>query len=112
MILHHRKSLDILHKLVGACKQCCETHRALRFPEVYEQAQQWLDLGFRLGVGGVVTYPRAQKNPDSVWREYPQRGLVLETDSPDMPLQGYQGQRNEPAAGCRGFFKVCVRLRR
>ena len=28
--------------------------------------------------------------------ELPLESLVLETDSPDMPINGYQGQRNEP----------------
>ena len=64
VILHHRKSLDILHKLVRASSVRDGIVHA--FSGSYEQAQQWLDLGFRLGVGGVVTYPRAQKNPDSV----------------------------------------------
>jgi TatD DNase family protein len=33
-------------------------------------------------------------------------GFVLETDSPDMPLQGQQGQRNEPA----NVAEVCRQL--
>ena len=49
-----------------------------------------------LGLGGSVTYPRARKLRGVV-ASLPEDGFVLETDSPDMPLQGFQGQRNEPA---------------
>ena len=61
-----------------------------------EQAWKFNDLGFVVGLGGAVTYERAQR----LWRavkRLPEDGFVLETDSPDMPLCGYQGQRNEPA---------------
>src|SRR5690554_4757093 len=61
-----------------------------------EQAWKFNDLGFVVGLGGAVTYERAQR----LWRavkRLPENGFVLETDSPDMPLCGHQGQRNEPA---------------
>lgn len=60
-----------------------------------DQAWKFLDLGFVVGLGGAVTYERAQR----LWRavkSLPEDGFVLETDSPDMPLCGYQGRRNEP----------------
>lgn len=60
------------------------------------QAERFLELGFVLGLGGSVTYPRARKLRGVV-ASLPKDGFVLETDSPDMPLQGFQGQRNEPA---------------
>ncbi|TVU67523.1 TatD family deoxyribonuclease [Cobetia crustatorum] len=59
------------------------------------QAERFLALGFVLGLGGSVTYSRAQKLRHVVSR-LPDEGFILETDSPDMPLSGYQGQRNEP----------------
>jgi TatD DNase family protein len=65
------------------------------FSGSYEQAAKFLDLGYTLGLGGAVTYERAKRLRDVVSR-LPGNGFVLETDSPDMPLSGYQGQRNEP----------------
>ncbi|UYV20696.1 TatD family hydrolase [Halomonas qaidamensis] len=65
------------------------------FSGSYEQAAKFLDLGFTLGLGGAITYERAQRLREVVAR-LPDNGFVLETDSPDMPLSGYQGQRNEP----------------
>jgi TatD DNase family protein len=61
-----------------------------------EQARQLFDLGFLLGIGGPVTYERARKL-QAVVRDMPLGQLLLETDAPDQPLHGHQGQRNEPA---------------
>jgi TatD DNase family protein len=61
----------------------------------YETARQYWDLGFYLGVGGTITYERAAKTRAAV-QKMPLESLLLETDAPDMPLQGFQGQRNSP----------------
>ncbi|MDT8878125.1 TatD family hydrolase [Halomonas saccharevitans] len=61
-----------------------------------EQAKKFLDLGFTLGLGGATTFERAKRVQRAV-ASLPDDGYVLETDSPDMPLAGYQGERNEPA---------------
>ncbi|MEH6575864.1 MAG: TatD family hydrolase [Amphritea sp.] len=60
-----------------------------------QQALEYLKLGFKLGVGGSVTYERARKLRRLVVN-LPLESFVLETDSPDMPLCGYQGQVNYP----------------
>lgn len=60
-----------------------------------EQARQLVDLDFHLGLGGPVTYERARKL-HAVVRGMPLERLLLETDSPDQPLSGHQGLRNEP----------------
>lgn len=61
-----------------------------------EQARQLWKLGFLLGFGGPITYPRASRLRRIV-AEMPLEFLLLETDSPDQPLHGHQGRRNEPA---------------
>ncbi|MGB0466129.1 MAG: TatD family hydrolase [Pontibacterium sp.] len=60
-----------------------------------QQAQQYLALGFKLGIGGTLTYERAKRLRRLVL-ELPLASFVLETDSPDMPLSGYQGEPNQP----------------
>jgi len=94
VILHHRKTLDEMLVVVRKKRICGGIVHA--FSGSYEQAQAWVDAGFRLGVGGVITYERARKTRAAIAR-MPHSALVLETDSPDMPLSGQQGQRNEPA---------------
>ncbi len=58
-------------------------------------ALTYWQLGFRLGIGGTITYERAHKTRETV-RQLPIAALMLETDAPDMPLSGHQGQGNTP----------------
>ncbi|GAA4875859.1 metal-dependent hydrolase [Ferrimonas pelagia] len=59
-------------------------------------AQQYIKRGLKLGIGGTITYPRAAKTRAAV-AALPLTSLLLETDSPDMPICGHQGETNEPA---------------
>lgn len=61
-----------------------------------QQARRFLELGFVVGLGGAATFARARRLHRAVG-SLPDDGYVLETDSPDMPLAGHQGRRNEPA---------------
>ena len=65
------------------------------FSGSYQQAKNYIDLGFKLGIGGTITYPRAEKTIKAIKR-LPLDSLVLETDAPAMPLYGFQGQANSP----------------
>jgi TatD DNase family protein len=58
-------------------------------------ARQYWALGFYLGVGGSITYARANKTREAL-AKMPLESLLLETDAPDMPLQGFQGAPNSP----------------
>ena len=97
LILHHRKSQS---DLLGYLNQHLSSRPVQgilhAFSGSYEQACSWIEKGFKLGVGGTITYERARKTRDAI-RRVPLSALVLETDAPDMPLAGHQGQRNEPA---------------
>ena len=59
-------------------------------------ARRCLDLGLLVSLAGPVTYPNARALPD-VARYVPGDRLVIETDCPFLPPQGYRGKRNEPA---------------
>ncbi|WP_460457519.1 TatD family hydrolase [Arenimonas alkanexedens] len=61
-----------------------------------EQARQLFDLGFHLGIGGPVTFERAQRLRRTV-ANMPIEWLLLETDAPDQPGVDHRGERNEPA---------------
>ena len=94
VILHARKSEDDLLKLLRHNKfsQGGIVHA---FNGSLVQAQRFIELGFVLGIGGTVTYPRAQK-ARRVLQALSDQDYVLETDSPDMPVCGHQGQVNTP----------------
>jgi TatD DNase family protein len=61
-----------------------------------QQAERLWQLGFCLGIGGTVTYPRAQRLQRIV-ANMPSEFLLLESDAPDQPDAAHRGQRNEPA---------------
>ncbi len=61
-----------------------------------QQAQQLWQLGFYLGIGGPITYPRALRLRRIV-ATMPLEFLLLESDAPDQPDAAHRGQRNEPA---------------
>jgi TatD DNase family protein len=94
VILPARKSYDLVFKYLREVgfKYGGVVHA---FNGSSEQAKRFLDLGFVLGVGGTVTYPRAQK-AHRVLASLSEHAFVLETDAPDMPLYGFQGQSNTP----------------
>lgn len=94
VILHVRRSQDELLKwlrrrpLIGGI--------AHAFNGSFQQAEQFIGLGFALGVGGAFTFTRAQQIRRLV-TELPLQNLVLETDSPDMaPAWLEKGSRNTP----------------
>jgi TatD DNase family protein len=60
-----------------------------------ELAAEYWKMGFYLGVGGSITYPRAKKTREAI-QSMPIESLLLETDAPDMPPLGHQGQANSP----------------
>ena len=123
VILHVRRSADAL---LRALRELAPLQGwrgiAHAFNGSQQQAQAFIDLGFKLGFGGAVTYERALQLR-RLAAELPLSALVLETDAPDIPphwlyvtaeqrAAGQARQPNEPAelprigavvAGLRGI---------
>lgn len=95
VILHVRKAHDEMTKLLRDYR-FSGGGIVHAFTGSVQQAERYIELGFCLGLGGSITYPRANK-VRKMAAALPDTCIVLETDSPDMPLSGYQGQRNTPA---------------
>jgi TatD DNase family protein len=93
VILHVRKSHDVVLSTLrripvrgGICHA---------FNGSLQQAQQFIDLGFKLGFGGMLTYERSHKLR-RLAQQLPLESIVLETDAPDMTVQSHHGERNSP----------------
>lgn len=82
VILHVRRSADLLLK--GLRQTPVQGGIAHAFNGSLQQARQFIDLGFKLGFGGALTYERALQLR-RLATELPLEALVLETDSPDIP---------------------------
>lgn len=59
------------------------------------QAQRAVNLGFYLGIGGVITYKKS--GLADVAAAMPLESLLLETDAPFLPPVPHRGRRNEPS---------------
>jgi TatD DNase family protein len=84
VVIHHRQSHD---KIVPFLKKY-QLERAgviHGFSGSFQQAKDYLDLGFKLGIGSTITYSRAKKTINTLKR-VPIDSLLLETDAPAMPL--------------------------
>lgn len=104
VIVHSRRMNDE----VAACIRKNQVKKGVihGFSGSLQQAENFWSLGFRLGVGGVITYPRAAKTRKAV-AEISLQALILETDAPDMPVCGFQGQRNSPERLPLIFSALC-----
>jgi TatD DNase family protein len=94
LIVHARRSVDAVIasiKRIGGLRGVVHS-----FSGSAEQARQLAQLGFLIGLGGPVTYERANRLR-RLAASVPVESLLLETDAPDQPDAGIRGQRNEPA---------------
>ncbi len=94
VLLHVRKAHDQVLKALRSY-QLDRAGIVHAFSGSHQQAEQYIQLGFKLGIGGSITYSRAQRLRKLV-STLPLSSMVLETDAPDMPLCGRQGQLNRP----------------
>ena len=65
------------------------------FSGTLEEAREMTGLGFMLGIGGTLTYPKSEL--PVILREIPLEHIILETDAPYLPPVPYRGKRNESA---------------
>jgi len=103
--MHSRKSHD---QLFSFLKPIDVPKRGVvhGFAGSYDQAKRFVDLGYHIGVGGTITYERANKTRQTI-AKLPLDALLLETDSPDMPVFGFQGQPNRPERVAQVFRVLC-----
>ena len=97
VILHVRRSQDAILKALR--RRNIPSGIAHAFNGSFQQAEQFIELGFKLGFGGAATYERALQIR-RLLKELPLDSIVTETDSPDIPPAWLRGEGivfNEPA---------------
>ena len=94
IILHVRKAHDQVLATLRR-KQFSGGGCVHAFNGSLQQAEQYIGLGFAIGIGGAVTYERAKKIR-AVAAQLPEESIVLETDSPDMLIAGKDNGPNLP----------------
>lgn len=94
VIVHARRAVDAV---IAAIRRFGPLRGVVHsFPGSADQAKRLYELGFLVGLGGPVTYERANRLR-TLAATLPIDCLLLETDAPDQPDSGHRGQRNEPA---------------
>lgn len=94
VIVHARRAVDAV---IAAIRRFGPLRGVVHsFPGSADQAKRLYELGFLVGLGGPVTYDRANRLR-TLAAALPIECLLLETDAPDQPDSGHRGQRNEPA---------------
>ena len=93
VIIHSRDSLEVIFEVL---KKHPYSRGILHcFPGNAAEARQAIDMGYLLGIGGVVTFKKSQM-ADTL-REIGPANIVLETDSPYLTPVPNRGKRNESA---------------
>ena len=93
VILHVRKAHDQVLSALRRIRVRGGTVHA--FNGSLQQARQYIDMGFKLGFGGTLTYQRSSRIR-ALAQELPVDAIVLETDAPDMVVSAHRGERNSP----------------
>ena len=94
VLLHVRRAIDPVlrelrrHRVRGGIAHAFNGSR--------QQADMFIELGFALGFGGAMTWPRATRLRELA-STLPLEAIVLETDAPDIPPAFVGRGRNEPA---------------
>lgn len=95
LVIHARNSFDEIFTLLDEIYQP-GLHGVFHcFTGDYDQAKHIMEMGFLLGIGGVLTYKNSLLA--DVIRQIPMENLLLETDAPFLAPVPYRGKRNESA---------------
>jgi TatD DNase family protein len=93
IVIHVREAFDQVLEIIRNEKDE-NLHGILHcFTGNLEQAKEFINLGFYLGIGGVVTFKNGKI--DQFLKQIPLENIVLETDAPYLAPSPFRGKRNE-----------------
>jgi len=96
LIIHCRDSHEDLIKILNSKFSILNSPAGVMhfFTGNYEQAKQYIDLGFYISFSGVITFASEY---EELVRKLPLDKILIETDAPYATPVPYRGQRNEPS---------------
>ena len=95
VIIHSRESFEEIYNILLVTKKDPPYGIFHCFTGNADQAKRAIDLGFHLGIGGVVTFKNS--GLDKTVEEIGMEHLVLETDAPYLAPVPFRGKRNQPS---------------
>jgi TatD DNase family protein len=93
VVMHSRQSTQECIDVIKEMKDDSLTGVFHCFGGSLQEAEQIMDLGFYMGIGGVITYKNA--GLAAVIEQLPLTNIVLETDAPYLTPVPFRGKRNE-----------------
>ncbi|WP_185867233.1 TatD family hydrolase [Blattabacterium cuenoti] len=94
VVIHCRKAFDKVFHILSKEKNSSLKGVFHCFSGTLEQAQKIIDLGIKLGIGGMITFKN--NNVNLFLHKISLNHIVLETDSPYLSPHPFRGKRNEP----------------
>lgn len=94
VVIHSRQAHEDTYQMIEEFAQKGLTGIMHCFPGSVELARQYEKLGFKMGIGGVLTFKNPKKLVDVV-RELDMKNFVLETDCPYLTPEPHRGERND-----------------
>lgn len=92
VVIHSRDAIEDTYDILKDYKVKGTIHC---FSSSYEMALKFIKLGYKIGVGGVVTFKNSKKLHDIVER-LDLKDILLETDSPYLSPEPLRGKKNVP----------------
>ena len=93
IVIHCRDAFDEVYKVLLNFKKDNLFGIFHCFTGTKEEAEKIIDLNFKLGIGGVVTFKNG--GIDKFLNQIPLTSIVLETDAPYLAPHPYRGKRNK-----------------
>jgi len=93
IIIHSRNSLNEIFDILRSFGNNLPSGVFHCFPGNVAEAEKAIELGFHLGIGGVVTFKKSNQN--EIAKAIPLQHIVLETDAPYLAPVPFRGKRNE-----------------
>lgn len=93
VVIHVRDSFDEVYKVITELDNDRLRGIFHSFSGTIEQADLIINLGFKIGINGVITFKKSGLDP--IIRSIDPKHLVIETDSPYLTPMPFRGKRNE-----------------
>ncbi len=95
IVIHSRNAMDEILEVINESALPTVAGVFHCYPGDAQTAVRIVDMGYKIGVGGVITYKK--NNLTDVVKKVGLKHIVLETDAPFLPPVPHRGKRNESA---------------
>lgn len=93
VIVHSREAIQDTYDILKKYNLKGSIHC---FNSSLEMAREFIKIGYKIGVGGVLTFKNSKKLQEIV-KDIDLKDILLETDSPYLTPEPYRGQKNKPS---------------